>query len=94
MGSCSDGRRSQSLNYKAILGRKFTLEKDLNKYTRDNWGSRSRKMALFGIGATSKKRAVRRSPNLEHISESEQEKLKKGVTFGFDFDKAWDTDRD
>lgn len=32
--------RKSKLDYKKILNREFTLENDLNKYTRDNWNNR------------------------------------------------------
>ena len=60
-GGSRDGSR---LNYKAILNREFSLERDLSKYTRDNWGTRKWKMNMFGAGVKTptKSPKVKRPP--------------------------------
>ena len=62
-GGSRDGSR---LNYKAILNREFSLERDLSKYTRDNWGTRKWKMNMFGAGV----KTPTKSPKVKRLPRS------------------------
>lgn len=83
------------------MNREFSLERDLSKYTRDNWGARKWKMNMFGAGVKTPtkppKKRIPKKPRSSHKmsdkilfqsdSQSPLKKDKKNVHFGYDFDE-------